>query len=201
MSRTKKGNSRDPFDFYSTPSWCVDRLLEKVTFTPGNWIEPTAGNGAIIKALLASPKLGQKPTNIVAVELQDRFEEELKALVPNVFIQDYLSFDYSKVSSQKASLAIGNPPYKMALPIIQHAMTQAETVCVLLRINFLASEARADWMKKNVPDVYVLPNRPKFINNGSDACEYGWFVWGPGSSGKITILDTTSKAERKTRQD
>lgn len=200
MSRTKKGNSRDPFDFYSTPSWCVDRLLEKVNFsTAHDWIEPTAGNGAIIKALISSSKLKQKPKNFVAVELQERFEEDLKTLVPNVFIQDYLSFDYSKISSTKASLAIGNPPYKLALPIIQHALTQAETVCVLLRINFLASETRAEWMKKNVPDVYVLPNRPKFVNNGSDACEYGWFVWGPQATGKITILNTTPKTERKTR--
>lgn len=199
MSRTKKGNSRDPFDFYSTPEWCVHRLLEKVSFsTMNDWIEPTAGNGAIIKAVNSLPLI-QQPKNIVAVELQERFEEDLKALVPNVFIQDYLTFDYSKVSTTKASLAISNPPYKLALPVIQHALNQAETVCMLLRINFLASEVRADWMKKNVPDVYVLPNRPKFVNNGSDACEYGWFVWGPQASGKIVILDTTPKLERKTR--
>lgn len=204
MSRTKKGNARDPFDFYSTPEWCVHRLLEKAQFTSaGYWLEPSAGNGAIVKALHSfkgnwaynSPS----PSNIYVVEVQEQFKEELQALTPHVHIGDFLKYDFTKSfkTGQKADVCIGNPPYNQALTMIQHAMKQANTVCMLLRINFLSSEKRAAWMQANVPDVYVLPNRPKFKNNGSDACEYGWFVWGPNTTGKITILDVTPKEQRK----
>ena len=198
VSRKKKTEQREPFDFYSTPSWTVDRLFEKIQFsTKGDWIEPNAGNGAIIKAIGKNKNI-TKPNKIWAVEIQEAFEEELRKTNSDVFIQDFLKFDIKAHAANKATLAIGNPPYKFALPIIQHALTQADTVCFLLRINFLASNTRAAWMTKNIPDVYVLPNRPKFVNNRSDACEYGWFVWGKeANGGKIVILDTTPEKERK----
>jgi hypothetical protein len=205
MSRTKKGNARDPFDFYATPHWCVYRLLEEVNFpTAGYWLEPSAGNGAILYAMHKYSKdhpvfTAPDPEKTFAVEIQPDLEEALKAHTPNIHIGDFLQYDFSKHCKKqtKADVCIGNPPYKLALPIIQHAMKQAEVVCFLLRINFLASDARAEWMQENTPDVHVLPNRPKFKNGRSDACEYAWFVWGPNSTGKITILDKTPKSERK----
>lgn len=204
MSRAKKSNTREPFDFYSTPTWCVHRLLEKVQFpSAGYWLEPSAGNGAIVKAIHSfkgnrvfnSPL----PSNIHVVEIQEQLKEDLQALTPNVYVGDFLKYDFTKISAtgQKAEVCIGNPPYNQALPIIQHALKQANTVCMLLRINFLSSEKRAAWMQANVPDLYVLPNRPKFKNNASDACEYGWFTWSACSTGKITILDVTPKDQRK----
>jgi len=68
---------------------------------------------------------------------------------------------------------------------------------MLLRLNFLASERRQEWMKTDTPDVYVLPNRPSFRGKGSDATEYAWFVWDTFSTGRIFILDLTSKTVRQ----
>ena len=80
--------------------------------------------------------------------------------------------------------------------MIKHAMTQADQVCMLLRLNFLASESRCEWMQNNTPDVYVIPNRPSFKGKGSDACEYGWFLWDCQSTGRLFILDSTAKEKR-----
>jgi hypothetical protein len=34
------------------------------------------------------------------------------------------------------------------------------------------------------PDVFVLSDRPSFTENGkTDASEYGYWVWGPGTTG------------------
>ncbi len=204
MSRTKKGNTRDPFDFYSTPEWCVHRLLEKVKFpSAGYWLEPSAGSGAIIKSIhsFKGNWVHNAPVtnNIYAIELQEQFKDDLLAVTPNVHIGDFTKYNFANMHSGglKADVCIGNPPYNQALSIIQHAMKQSTIVCMLLRINFLSSEKRAKWMQTNVPDVYVLPNRPKFKNNSSDACEYAWFVWSANATGKITILDVTPKHLRR----
>jgi hypothetical protein len=186
----------------------VERFLEKAggRLRKGMWVEPCAGDGAIIRAARAFvPHVKWH-----AVELQDRFEEQLQNTqgVVNVDISDFLAWQFEPQKtnpSVKASVILTNPPYKMAQDMIIHALTQAEQVCMLLRLNFLASEVRCEWMQNNTPDVYVIPNRPSFRGKGSDACEYGWFVWDWQSTGKIFVLDSTDKKvrsaeKRKARQ-
>jgi len=51
VSSTNRGGRRSPADNYATPAWCVERLLEARTFPPGSWLEPAAGNGAIVTAV------------------------------------------------------------------------------------------------------------------------------------------------------
>lgn len=54
-------------------------------------------------------------------------------------------------------------------------------VIMLLRLGFLASEKRFNFMKENPPtDVLVLHKRPSFTGKGTDAQEYAWFVWDKG---------------------
>jgi hypothetical protein len=72
---------------------------------------------------------------------------------------------------------------------------------MLLRLNFLGSSVRAQFMRSHTPDVYVLPNRPSFTGNGTDSIEYTWFVWRHGNAGraegKLTLLSETPLAERQ----
>lgn len=200
MSATGRGKkNRDPFDYYPTPAWCVERFLEKAggRLKKGTWVEPCAGDGAIIRA--ASPFAVDVQWH--AVEFQAQFEKRLKNTpgVTHVDISDFLVWQYKPQKANpgvKADVILTNPPYKMAQDMIKHAMTQADQVCMLLRLNFLASEVRCEWMQKHTPDVYVIPNRPSFRGKGSDACEYGWFVWDNQATGKLFILDSTDKKVR-----
>jgi len=204
MSATGRGKTkRDPNDYYPTPGWCVQRFIEKTggRLQHGTWIEPCAGDGAIIRACKASGV----HSKFVAVELQERFRKQLENTpsVKETYISDYLKWDLYKeryrsmaADKPKAQVCITNPPYVFALEMIQHAMTQANQVCMLLRLNFLASEKRVVWMQNNTPDIYVLPNRPSFRGKGSDACEYGWFVWDEHSSGQLYVLDSTPRKIR-----
>ena len=196
MSATGRGKTiRDPNDYYPTPEWAIRRFIEKAggCLKSGTWLEPCAGDGAVIRACRASGIT----SDFVAIELQERFRKGLEATpsVVETHISDYLEYEHT---GPKMQVCITNPPYNLAQKMIQHALTQAEQVCMLLRLNFLASEVRVEWMQKNVPDIYVIPNRPSFRGKGSDACEYGWFVWGEGVTGKLTILDSTP---RKIRSD
>lgn len=194
MSATSRGKTkRDPNDYYPTPDWCVRRFLEKAggRLKSGTWLEPCAGDGAIIRACRATGVT----SDFVAVELQEHFREQLSDTpgVVETHISDYLKYEHS---GPKVQVAITNPPYTLAQKMIQHALTQAEQVCMLLRLNFLASEVRVEWMQKNVPDIYVIPNRPSFRGKGSDACEYGWFVWGAQTTGQLFVLDSTPRKIR-----
>lgn len=186
---------RDPFDYYPTPDWCVQRFLEKAAnrLPVGDWIEPTAGDGAIIRSITKFGN-GLEKNRWTAVDVQERFKEPLEKLGANVWIGSYIKYTHPQ---PKAKVCITNPPYKLAESIIKHAQTQSECVVMLLRINFLASEARRDWMAKDTPDIYVIPNRPSFRGKGSDATEYAWFVWDDKSCGKITILDSTPRGVRQ----
>lgn len=195
-SKTK----REENDFYPTPQWAVHRFLEKAEHRlpqNGVWLEPCAGEGAIIKAIRSSNTAINNVT-FNAVELQEQFQDVLKQIknVDKVYSENFLSWSWFKRNSEPIQCVITNPPYILAHDIIKHSLSESETVCMLLRINFLASETRCEWMQAHTPDLYVLPNRPSFRGKGTDACEYAWFVWDRQSTGKVVILDTTPKSIR-----
>lgn len=189
-----KKEERDPFDYYPTPNWCVQRFLEKAShrLPIGHWIEPAAGNGAIIRSVSQFGK-GFENVKWTSVEIQDRFKEQLSEVSKTVHIGNFIKY---LNPPPKAEVCITNPPYKLAESMVKHAQTQAKVVVMLLRINFLASETRRDWMDQDTPDIYVIPNRPSFRGKGSDATEYAWFVWDDKSCGRIFILDSTPRGIR-----
>jgi len=182
MSATGRGKTkRDPNDFYETPQWCVHRFLEKTKsrLQQGTWLEPCAGSGAIIRA---SKSFGV-PSSFVAVELQEKFMPVLAKTkgVSRVYADNFLKWHPDEY--RKFQVAIGNPPYKLAEEVIKHALEQSEQVCMLLRLNFLSSGKRCEWLQDTKPDVFVLPNRPSFTGVGTDATDYAWFLWDKNSKG------------------
>jgi hypothetical protein len=60
------------------------------------------------------------------------------------------------------NVIITNPPYTLAFDVVQLAIQMEAWTVMLLRLNFLGSDDRADWLRKHPPDVGVLPNRPSF---------------------------------------
>lgn len=196
MSSTNRGGKRSPADNYPTPPFCTHRLLEdsyaQEMLPPGRWLEPGAGDGAIIKA-----------TNSVRSDIEWtalEFREECKpalteAVGPNgtVLIEDYL-IPPEDSGLKTYQVAIGNPPYRIAQEFISRSLEVAHTVCLLLRVNFLASAKRNSLMRSTAPDCLILPNRPSFRGEGTDSPEYAWFVWSGERNrtmGRIWVLNTT----------
>jgi hypothetical protein len=182
-------------DFYVTPSWCVCRLLEAWKPPGGTWLEPSAGNGAIIRAALSV----RSDVSFVAVELREEERAGL-GLIAKTTIGDFLKTE----GSGHCSVVIGNPPFSLAMEFIEKARKVAPEaeVCMLLRLNFVGSETRSPFMRAHPPDLYLLPNRPSFTGGKTDSIEYAWFVWPsrePRSSGAFRVLASTPKEERKAR--
>jgi len=209
MSSTNRREVLDPTDVYAkpywdaTPAWVVRRLFERLTLPGGNWLEPGAGKGNLIRAV------ARTDVKWTALELREECRPHLESLDPRPEIVITDKFIESVADSQKPlygrkfNVAIGNPPYPRALKFIQESLKLADTVVMLLRLNFLGSSKRAQFMWDHTPDVYVLPNRPSFTGKGAANMEYGWFVWRHGdagrSEGKLIMLAETPRAERQVK--
>lgn len=195
MSSTKRGGQRSEADAYATPEWATLRALEAMPWLPpgGHWMDPCAGDGAIIRAT----KLVYPRVEWDAVEIRDEAEPDLKATGANYVIGDFLAGHFRPLA---AHVVFTNPPFRIAQDFIEKSLTITDHVVMLLRLNYLGSEKRADFLREYPPDVYVLPNRPSFMNGETDSIEYAWFHWERGlrrEAGKIKLLKSTPKAERR----
>ena len=95
-----------------------------------------------------------------------------------------------------------NPPYSMAEDFIRQSrlLYPNASIVMLLRLSFLASASREElYLDFEIPDVYVLPNRPSFVGKGTDSCDYAWYVWSnrEGFGGRISRLACVDKAVRR----
>lgn len=84
--------------------------------------------------------------------------------------------------NNKFDLIITNPPFTYAMEFIQKALNEIDDngyVVMLLRLNFLGSKARNQWLLNNMPyEIYVHGKRLSFTDdNKTDSIEYAHFVW------------------------
>jgi len=187
VSSTNRGGERSPADYYATPEWCVRRLLEEVPLPGGRWLEPAAGDGAIIRAARRNDVVW------TAWEIRNTEATSLHACVSggDVHIGDFVeATNKGSLSGRPFDVAITNPPFRLAQDFIDGCCACANTVVMLLRLNYLASKSRWQFMRSHTPDVYVLPNRPSFTGGKTDSIEYAWFVWPRErrAEGKVKVL-------------
>lgn len=193
-------------DWFPTPRFCVDRLLEAWTPRPGVWVEPCAGDGAIIKAA---------PGDWLACEIREEARPHLEPLVgDDLVIGDWLLGEFGEGIDERleeATLILSNPPYVHAAAFIDACIRRCPhaDIALLLRMGIVETPERGDFFRACCPDVYALPQRPSFIapkqgnKLSTDSATYGWFVWEEAKSlqtvGTFQVLGPTSLAEKKKR--
>lgn len=174
MSATNRGGKRIEADFYSTPYETIEALLKNyVVAYPGESIlEPSAGNGIIIKSLRDA---GYATNYTHAVEIRPEEQKKLRNLADTVRIGSFLD------ESQKFDVIIGNPPFSLAQQFVDKSLellNPGGRLIFLLRTSFLESKKRFSWWQNKLPTkLYVLSRRPSFTGKGTDATSYSWFVW------------------------
>ena len=196
MSATNRGRVKLDDDAYETPPWAVERLLEKADLPGGLWFEPCAGHGNIITAVRAA----RKDVTWAATEVREECLPRLKELgFDNGSIRDFLAF---KWPLSPYDLTLSNPPFSFAQEFLEKALSMSQHVAFLLRLNYLGSEKRQTFLKYNMPDVYVLPNRPSFAFGGTDATEYAWLVFHAHGQerGIVTVLNSTPLEVRRPKK-
>jgi hypothetical protein len=142
MSATGRGTVRIEKDFYPTPAKCVEAIAPKV-----HWdsvvvaAEPCRGSGAIVQAL--------KPW----YDRQWHCHEVREG------------WDYLKADPYPVDVVITNPPYDLATDFLKRSLRDGNCVIYLLRINYLGSAKRAEFLNANRPThLYVLSERPSFVD-------------------------------------
>jgi len=170
------------YDYYVTPEWVIRKLLEHRKLY-GHILDPTAGDGAIAKAIR---NFGY--TNpLTSVEIRGVEEKKLQEF-GNVFISDFLTWQ----PDQKYDTIITNPPYNIAKEIIMkcfEVVSEKGQIIMLMKTAYLESGDRYNfWHNYPVSFLYALSERPYFDDDyQTDQAAYAWFIW-DGSEGTIKVI-------------
>ena len=184
MSSTKRGSDRHNDDFYRTPRWAVEALLDRLGDLQGVILEPGCGDGAILSVLRDR---GCKWLIGVEQDVERARLASLEIVNGAVVCGDFLSPDLPGFLARAApawgppDFAVSNPPFALAQPFIERTLEVLQPrgqAWFLLRLAFLAGQKRAKsglWRK--LSGVYVLPKRPSFIGGTTDSSDYAWIEW------------------------
>ncbi len=183
MSSTSRGGERIADDFYATPAWCTDALLRRIGPLKGKRIlEPSAGDGAIVRRLLAAGA-----DRVEAVEADhDRYRTIVSPVVYWGRFED-VSNVLTIPGADGFDLIVMNPPFALALEHVELAISllaPGGICCALLRVAFACSKKRAAFRAAHPFDLLVLASRPSFTGGGSDSADYAWFLFGERTVGR-----------------
>lgn len=157
----------DGIDFYQTPTWCVQKLLEKEDI---KWsiLEPASWAGAISKELEKAWFL---------VTSSDIRTDDW------VYWHKWVNIFW--INTFKADNIVTNPPYKYAQEFIEKSLEISDwKVVMLLKLSFLESKWRYEFFK-NTPlkKVYVFCKRvtmyPEWTEEPKNSwtIAYAWYIW------------------------
>lgn len=190
MSATNRnGLKRQPNDFYETPAWAIDVVLDVLGVNEefdGYAIDPGSGTGAIAQRIAErAPK-----ADVRGIELDATLLERAKT-VRSASIAwehgDWLSWSPDGVPD----LIVANPPYSIAELFVRKALEVAGKkgiVAMLLRQGWVSGKKRRAFWRDFKADFHPLERRPSFNGSGTDATDYAWFVWGPKRGGRWSLL-------------
>jgi hypothetical protein len=210
MSSTNRGRERNRQDNYQSPKWSVRRLVEATPQLPGGfWLEPCGGIGNVVQVVndmrsnvsWTAVEIRKPPISKLITAMGERGE---------VHHDDFFRIAPHLRLGERYKVGITNPPFSLAEEFCEAMRNLCEHVVLLLRLNYY-SGARADFLRVNNPDIYVLPDRPSFLKKrfvskktgrvsiraSTDSIEYAWYHWGPGVTGRHFMLADTPLLERK----
>jgi hypothetical protein len=153
-------------DFYETPKWATEALLEHVKFSNHIW-EPACGFGAISKVL-------EKENHTVWSS----------DIMTDIRCYGKLGMDFLETKRHSPNI-VTNPPYKLAEAFVMHGLEcVTQKLALLLRLTFLESRRRYQ-MFQDTPLEWVLPfsERLTMHPHGTEppksggTAAYAWFVW------------------------
>lgn len=169
-----------------------DRLARMIEPTPTHILEPSAGDGAFVRAIRAT----WPDAEIAAIEIQEKNRSKLLTAGANhVITGDLVAFNGT--GPEQVDLIVGNPPFAVAEEHIRYLLSHMQEDAVLaflLRVGFYGSKERLPFWSEHPERCFVpITPRPGFKLNkdgkpGTDSQEYGLFVWQKGWTGAPTRL-------------
>jgi hypothetical protein len=165
LSQRVSGFARKANDLYETPEWVTEALLPHLPKGLHIW-EPACGSGQMVRVLARQHSV--EATDIVTGT-------------------DFLK----SANSYGCTAVITNPPYNLATEFIEHALTQADFVAMLLRADFDSAKSRKHLFGdcKQFARKLVLTKRIRWFEDskGSPSFNHAWFIWDRQHQGPPTL--------------
>lgn len=163
MPTNRRTADAEGADFYPTPRWAIEALLDHERFQ-GAVLDPACGNGVVVETL--------KDAGYVA-EGSDLFYHGYGETGVDFFEYNY------------AQNIVTNPPYNVVNEFVEHAIHITESkLALLMRLAFLESGTRYNRIFSKTPPnrIWVFSERITFYPSGiqtagSGTTAYAWFIW------------------------
>lgn len=213
MTGAKRADRRE-LDFYPTPAWMVDHLLDRLRLNPC-----TCGLGYdMAKETLIGHarhcKGGGAPRIFEPCVGEAHIVNTIRRRYPEAtFLTNDLDERHEATTHADATVntdglwdwhpdwVITNPPFSAAFDIVRQAVEVAQIgVAMLLRVTWLEptkTGARAAWLAEHPPTWELIMERFSFDHSGKgDSATTAWFVWIKGDTPqRIEIIPGRARKE------
>jgi len=174
-------------DYFVTPIPAITQFLTEFRKHESAWpksiLDPCAGGDTDHPMSYPTALRSFYPTvPVTSLDIRDDSLAEYKA--------DYLK--WPKPTAAHYDMIITNPPFNLALDILQKALYDIDEggfVIVLLRLNFFGSQKRRPFFEVHMPKyTFVHSKRMSFFGGTQDSIEYMHGVWQKGHHPTFTKL-------------
>lgn len=151
-------------DFYPTPDWVADALLDNCSndyrFAGDVW-ECACGKGDLAERIKKKCPLAK----VYASDLYNRGYGDS-------------GIDFLK-SRRNADWIVTNPPFEMGFEFMRRARKLARKgFALLFPLRYLAGKRRSGFYKECPPNrIIVIPGKVDFTGAGNAKMEFCWFLW------------------------
>ena len=186
-------------DFYETPEWITEVLIQEMGFRPPAFtmmLDPCAGNHKIVNVF---KKHGVNTMTNDIVEYGH----------PNNWNEDFLSPESEETELGWAiqDVVVMNPPYghagRLARQFVEQALrVNRHWVAALLTATFDSGSSRRHLFADNprFSQKIVLLDRPSWLDNGTaGSVDFAWFIWRPevGTTNMNPIITYRENPEKR----
>jgi len=175
MSRTLAGNivanrsatDRRALDFYSTPPDVTRALMQWLDLPPSIIWEPACGDGIMV--------------DVIESFGHTVLRSDIREIPHGMSNVDFLE------TQMPCDAIITNPPFALSAKFIEHAVSIAPVVALLLKSQFWHAQKRTPLFRKTNPSAVLALNwRPDFLfgeKGGAPTMDLLWTIWDKSKAG------------------
>lgn len=196
-------------DAYYTPDALALAIARRVRVSFGDFglvVEPSAGAGAFCRAARATWRgsyvVAIEPNDATLKPSEDGCDERWRGTweSADAAVREHI---LCATADEERTLVLGNPPYNLPgdgkgnkpttaerhVLLALDRMRDGDVLAFLLRLAFAGGGGRIERLYEKHPLAALWPvtPRPSFTGGGTDASEYGVFVWVKGQRGPVDM--------------
>jgi hypothetical protein len=175
FARERRNTPRTGLDWFRTPAWATEALLEREAFPGAVW-ECAAGDGAMADPIAATGYC------VVSTDVSPQRADVL----PRDFLME-------QALPEGCQSIITNPPFKLGGEFARHALALgARKIALIQRLAFLEGAGRERSLFRPHPParVWVFAKRPTMwagdmpeVPKANGGMAFAWIVWEAGHTG------------------